>query len=109
MTKRRLPVTPIVESSGRRGGGLQGGTRAVRVPPALPAVAGSTLLLRPMEAAAALGIGRSKVFALLASKELPSVHIGRSTRVPVEQLNEWIASQVVWEPRTRGLLARLRA
>ncbi len=109
MTRPRLPSKTAETSPGRRGGG-PGGTRAVRVPPATPTADGSTLLLRPIEVAAQLGISRSKVFELLAARELPSIHIGRSTRVPREQLDEWIAAQVVWRPRAvAGLLARLRS
>jgi excisionase family DNA binding protein len=95
---------------GRRGGGL-GGTRAVRVPPAYDQTAASaSLLLRPMAVATTLGISRSKVFELLAAQELPSVHIGRSTRIPRAQLEEWIRAQVCWKPQApAGLLARLRA
>lgn len=48
------------------------------------------LLLRPTEAAEAIGIGRSKVYELLASGELPSIRIGGSVRVPLEQLRAWI-------------------
>jgi excisionase family DNA binding protein len=52
------------------------------------------ILLRPVEAAEAIGIGRSKVYELLASGQLPSVRIGSSVRIPVEGLREWIAAQV---------------
>ena len=48
------------------------------------------LLLRPQEAADALGLGRSKVYQLLATGDLPSVRIGRCVRVPVAALREWI-------------------
>lgn len=48
------------------------------------------LLLRPTEAAEAIGVGRSKVYELLASGELPSVRIGSSIRVPLDRLREWI-------------------
>ena len=48
------------------------------------------LLLRPVEAAEAIGIGRSKVYELLASGELPSIRIGNSVRVPIDKLREWI-------------------
>lgn len=51
------------------------------------------LMLRPIEAAEAIGIGRSKVYELLASGELPSIRIGSSVRVPVEALKAWIAKQ----------------
>lgn len=52
------------------------------------------LLLRPVEAAEAIGISRSKIYELLASGELPSVRIGASVRVPVEALRAWIAEQL---------------
>ncbi len=52
------------------------------------------LLLRPVEAAEAIGIGRSKVYELLASGELPSIHIGGSVRVPVDALRVWIARKL---------------
>ena len=48
------------------------------------------LLLRPIEAAEAIGIGRSKVYELLAAGELPSIRIGSSLRVPLDKLREWI-------------------
>ncbi len=52
------------------------------------------LLLRPTEAAEAIGIGRSKVYELLASGELPSIRIGGSVRVPVDALRAWIDRQL---------------
>ena len=44
------------------------------------------LLLTPTEAAAALGIGRSKVYELMQTGQLQSVHIGACRRVPAEAL-----------------------
>ena len=52
------------------------------------------LLLRQTEAAEAIGIGRSKVYELLASGELPSIRIGGSVRVPVDALRQWIDHQL---------------
>jgi excisionase family DNA binding protein len=52
------------------------------------------LLVRPSEAAELLGIGRSKVYQLLADGTLPSVRIGKSVRVPVEKLRGWVESQM---------------
>ena len=52
------------------------------------------LLLRPTEAAEAIGICRSKVYELLASGELPSIRIGGSVRVPLDQLREWIERKI---------------
>src|SRR5688572_20147181 len=48
------------------------------------------LLLRPIEAAQVLGLGRSKCYELLASGCLPSIRIGGSIRVPVSALESWI-------------------
>ena len=48
------------------------------------------LLLRPDEVALALGIGRSKVYVLIHSQDIPSLRIGGSVRVPVDALNAWV-------------------
>jgi excisionase family DNA binding protein len=45
------------------------------------------LLLTPMQAAVALGIGRSKLYQLLQTGDLESVHIGACRRVPADALN----------------------
>jgi excisionase family DNA binding protein len=47
-------------------------------------------LLRPNEAAELLSISRSKAYTLIAAGVLPSVDVGGSVRVPVEQLQAWI-------------------
>lgn len=52
------------------------------------------LLARPAEAADAIGVGRSKIYELIASGTVPSVRIGRSVRVPVEALRKWVEEQV---------------
>jgi excisionase family DNA binding protein len=49
------------------------------------------LLLRPEEAAELLGIGRSKLYDLLATGEVESVHIGSCRRIPVEGLHRYVA------------------
>ncbi len=51
------------------------------------------LLLKPMEAAEMLGIGRSRTYEMLAQGELPSIRIGRSVRIPVDALQLWIREQ----------------
>lgn len=48
------------------------------------------LLLTPTETAAALGIGRSKVYELLKSGQLQSVHIGACRRVPADALTAFL-------------------
>lgn len=41
------------------------------------------------EAARQLSLGRSTVYALCASGEIPAVRIGRAVRVPVDDLRQW--------------------
>lgn len=48
------------------------------------------LLLTPVEAASALGIGRSKLYELLQTGQLPSVRIGACRRVPAEELHNFL-------------------
>jgi excisionase family DNA binding protein len=52
------------------------------------------LLLRPSEAAEALGISRSRAYELIASGGLPSVRVGGSVRVPVAALERWITERL---------------
>jgi excisionase family DNA binding protein len=49
------------------------------------------LLLKAGDVAKLLGLGRSKVFGMLAVGELPVIRIGRSVRVPRTALEDWIA------------------
>lgn len=48
------------------------------------------LLLTPTEAATALGIGRSKVYELMQTGQLQSVHIGACRRVPADALTAFL-------------------
>lgn len=52
------------------------------------------LLLRPEEAAEVLGISRSRFYVLLAQKQIRSIKLGRSRRIPLVELERWIAQQV---------------
>ena len=52
------------------------------------------LLYTVPEAAAQLGLGRSKLYELLNSGALPTVRIGRAVRIPAAALEEWVARQV---------------
>ena len=45
------------------------------------------IFLTVVEAARLLGIGRTTVFALIKTGELRSVHIGRSRRIPMAEIN----------------------
>lgn len=51
------------------------------------------MLLRPVEVADMLGIGRSKAYELIGSGTIPSIRIGASVRVPSESLRAWVESQ----------------
>ena len=59
------------------------------------------VLLTPREAAAALGIGRSKLYELLQTGVLESVHIGACRRIPTEAVLTLVA-------RLRGSVADRR-
>ena len=56
------------------------------------------LLLSPVEAAAHLSIGRSKVYELMRLGQLRSVKIGASRRIPQAALADFIAD-LAKEPR----------
>jgi excisionase family DNA binding protein len=59
------------------------------------------LLLRPVEAAELIGVGRSKLYQLLACGDLPSIRIGSSVRVPLDKLREWIERKSAEHAETR--------
>ena len=65
------------------------------------------LLLRPVEAARLLGIGRSKLFEMLARQELPVVRLGRCVRIPRRELASWINQNL--DPETAARDAFLGA
>jgi len=49
------------------------------------------LLLRPEEAAELIGVGRSKLYKMVALGVVPSVRLGgRSLRVPASALKDWV-------------------
>ncbi|CAL9500674.1 hypothetical protein SUDANB105_03410 [Streptomyces sp. enrichment culture] len=51
-------------------------------------------LLTVREVTAALKIGRTKVYDLIRTKELPSLTIGRSRRIPAEAVRTYLASRM---------------
>jgi excisionase family DNA binding protein len=55
-------------------------------------------LLTIVEAARHLGISRSKVYELLADGELPSVRIGRTRRIALAALEEFIVDHTDQAP-----------
>jgi excisionase family DNA binding protein len=50
----------------------------------------SPQLLKAFEVAKILGLGRTKVYEMMASGELPVVRIGTAVRVPRQALLDWI-------------------
>ena len=50
------------------------------------------LLIRPEEAARLLAVGRTRLYAMLQSGELPSITIGRSRRILRADLEGWVAN-----------------
>lgn len=53
------------------------------------------ILLRPTEAAEALGISRTKLYQLVADGTIPAVRLaGGHVRIPLRELNEAIAALV---------------
>ncbi|MCP3686539.1 MAG: helix-turn-helix domain-containing protein [bacterium] len=52
------------------------------------------LLIKPLEAAKMLSIGKTTIYELLSEGTIPSIHIGRSIRIPKKALEEWIEKEV---------------
>lgn len=48
------------------------------------------MLLRIPEVMSALGLGRTKIYELIASGELPVVRIGRAVRISSSALEKWV-------------------
>ena len=48
------------------------------------------LLLKVEAAAKLLSLGRSKMYELIAAGDVPSVRVGRSVRVPMTALRQWV-------------------
>lgn len=51
------------------------------------------LLLKPEEASRVLGLGRSKIYQLLATGAIESIAVGRSRRIPADALRRWVDRQ----------------
>jgi excisionase family DNA binding protein len=52
------------------------------------------MLLKPTEAAEVIGLGRSKTYELISKGLIPSVRIGKSVRIPVAALRNWVEQQL---------------
>ena len=53
------------------------------------------------EVQASTGLGRTQIYELIGSGELPSVKIGRRRMVKADDLQQWVAS-LETEPRSNG-------
>ena len=51
------------------------------------------LLLRIPEVAETLGIGRTKIYEMIATGELPIVRFGRAVRISVTTLQKWVEAR----------------
>lgn len=54
------------------------------------------LLLKPAEVFRSIGVSRAKGYAMLAAGELPIVRMGKSIRVPVGALRQWVEERTRW-------------
>ncbi len=52
------------------------------------------LLLRPEEGARALGVSRARIYEMLARGDIRSIKIGRSRRIPVAEIKNWIDAEI---------------
>lgn len=61
------------------------------------------LLLKPEEVCEVLGIGRTRVYSMLATGELPGViRLGRSVRISATCLRRWVEEQTTSEEASGG-------
>ena len=89
MSAESLDPRRDMEGIGRRGRAWETrGGRVSHLEIAEPAA--EPLLLDSREVARLLGIGRTKVFQMMARSELPTVRIGRSVRVFKPGLLAWL-------------------
>jgi excisionase family DNA binding protein len=51
------------------------------------------MILSIREAAAHLGVGRNRVYELVARGQLPHLRIGKTIRIPTQPLAEWISAR----------------
>ena len=51
------------------------------------------LLFKPADCQELLNVGRSKIYELIALKQLRSVRVGRAIRIPASALREYVERQ----------------
>jgi excisionase family DNA binding protein len=52
------------------------------------------LLLTIPQVSAMLGLGHSKIYDLIRQEGLPTVKFGTATRIPAEELKQWIKQRI---------------
>lgn len=52
------------------------------------------LLIKPKEAAQMLAISKTTMYEMLTTGEIRSVRIGRSIRIPIRELEQWIQENI---------------
>lgn len=51
------------------------------------------LTLTPSEAAAELGVSKTKMYELLHNGQIPALRVGRRILIPTEELKNWLLEQ----------------
>jgi excisionase family DNA binding protein len=101
MSRKRMHLNSLLS------GEAEGPGTSLALVPGLHPVVGAPrphepLLLRPLEAARMLGIGRSKLFEMLARNELPVIRMGRCVRIPRRELVLWVDQSLEAEVAVRN-------
>jgi excisionase family DNA binding protein len=52
------------------------------------------MMLTIPDVAVRLGLGRTKVYALIRDEGLPVVKFGTATRVPIKELEQWVSCRI---------------
>ena len=60
----------------------------------MPTMALEPRMYTPMEAAKLLNIGRTKMYELINGKDIQSIRIGRSIRIPAECIQSYVERQL---------------
>lgn len=69
----------------------EGEPKTAPIPP-LPQLP-QPLLLSPTEVARALDLSRSTIYELMRAGTFPTIHIGRSARIPFKAVEAWVDQQ----------------
>ena len=59
-----------------------------------PIISVEPLLLTIPQVSAMLGLGHSKIYDLIRQEGLPTVKFGTATRIPAEELKQWVKQRI---------------